>query len=322
MQQDFEDNVLRKEEEERQQKLKMLRSQKQPVSRSEIRLHQQKYDQILGQKKARLRNLREGVGLTERETYESEERVNDESFNAKKLHQSKMLAAIKKKDRQLRLKGEIVMEEKKKLKERKQNYAMYVKEMYMPKARRREAGTAINGEEKTPEGTPRMPRAAANASVDDFRGHGSRNQGKLPPLRGVASSQNHAQLKVNSSLTKIGQGEQRAAPTAAKPKARKPPIAPPTQPVSVQASAENPILKAINEPEPDLAPRLPAPLNTAVPPESKDAIQRQTFGNVSSSLQPDEGNPVLHGFNLEQQLLENDQNIEDIRAKLALLDEL
>ena len=118
MQQEFEENVLRKEEEERQNKLKMLRSQKQPVSRSEIRLHQQKYDQILGQKKSHLRNLREGVGLTDREAYESEERQANDDLLAKKLHRSKMLAAIKKKDKQLRLKGEIVMEEKKKLKER------------------------------------------------------------------------------------------------------------------------------------------------------------------------------------------------------------
>lgn len=71
MQKNFEEQVLKRDEEEREAKLHELKMQKQPVGQSEIQAHQQKYQDILRQKKDQLRNQREGHG------YGSADNVND-----------------------------------------------------------------------------------------------------------------------------------------------------------------------------------------------------------------------------------------------------
>lgn len=61
MQQDFEQNIIKKEEFERELKLKQLKDQHKPLDSEELQNHRIKYQNILKEKKDQLRWQREGV---------------------------------------------------------------------------------------------------------------------------------------------------------------------------------------------------------------------------------------------------------------------
>jgi hypothetical protein len=110
MQKNFEDQVVKREEEEREAKLRELKQSRQPVSRSGIAAHQQKYQDILRQKKEQLKNQRDGLG------YGSADNVNQNDYggeteypteHAKKGFKAKILADVKRQDREARFKDEM-----------------------------------------------------------------------------------------------------------------------------------------------------------------------------------------------------------------------
>ena len=66
--------------------------------------------------------------------YGSEDNAVDYVENSEnKVYQSRILADVKRKDRQAKFKDELLFQEKQKMKERANSYAKYVKEMYKPK---------------------------------------------------------------------------------------------------------------------------------------------------------------------------------------------
>ena len=77
IQKNFEDQVVKREEEERETKLRELKQSRQPVSRSGIAAHQQKYQDILRQKKEQLKNQRDGLGYGSADNVNKPKQIRD-----------------------------------------------------------------------------------------------------------------------------------------------------------------------------------------------------------------------------------------------------
>lgn len=132
----YADDASKEAENKRFEKLKEIKAQHQPVSKDEIMSHAKKYEDIIRQKREELRQKRGVLGLDKASlhgnppppqvaiTYETSERI--------KNYKSKFYLEQVEEDKEIKHQREKVHLEKKKLAEKANSYAKYVREMYAP----------------------------------------------------------------------------------------------------------------------------------------------------------------------------------------------